>query len=91
MNRRIRLHSAAQQELEDAASFYDLEEPGLGSSFLDDFERAGEQIRLLPESSPRIGKHARKKLMARIPYAVVYSLLDDEVFVLAEVSGLSES
>lgn len=59
MNRRTRLHPAAQQELEDAASFYDLEEPGLGSSFVDDFAKAGEQIRLLPESAPLVGKHVR--------------------------------
>lgn len=74
MNRRIRLHPAALQELEEAAAFYDLEGPGLGGAFLDDFERAGEQILLLPESSPIARKYARRKLMARFPYAVVYSL-----------------
>jgi len=39
-------------ELEEAAAFYDLEGQGLGSTFITDFERAGEQIRLMPESSP---------------------------------------
>ncbi|MCZ7663786.1 MAG: type II toxin-antitoxin system RelE/ParE family toxin [Thermoleophilia bacterium] len=83
MNRRIRLHPAALQELQEAAAFYDLEGPGLGGAFLDDFERAGEQILLLPESSPIARKHARRKFMARFPYAVVYSLIDEDVFVLA--------
>jgi toxin ParE1/3/4 len=73
VSRQVRLHPAAQQELEEAAAYYDLEGPGLGAAFLDDFERAGEQIRLLPESSPLARKHARRKLMARFPYAVVYS------------------
>lgn len=83
MSRRIRLHPAALQELEEAAAFYDLQSSGLGEAFLDDFERAGGQILLLPDSSPIASRHARRKLMARFPYAVVYSLIDDDVFVLA--------
>jgi plasmid stabilization system protein ParE len=83
VTRRIRLHPAAQQELEEAAAFYDLEGPGLGAAFLADFEHAGDQIRRLPESSPVVHEHARKKLMARFPYAVVYSLVEDDVFILA--------
>jgi toxin ParE1/3/4 len=83
VSRQVRLHPAAQQELEEAAAYYDLEGPGLGAAFLDDFERAGEQIRLLPESSPLARKHARRKLMARFPYAVVYSLVAGDVFILA--------
>jgi plasmid stabilization system protein ParE len=83
VTRAIRLHPAAQQELEEAASFYDLEGPGLGSAFLIDFETAGEQIRILPESAPVLRRHARRRLMARFPYAVIYSLVGQDVFVLA--------
>jgi len=83
VSRQVRLHPAAQQELEEAAAYYDLEGPGLGSAFLGDFEKAGEHIRLFPESSPIARKHARRKLMARFPYVVVYSLVDDHIFILA--------
>jgi plasmid stabilization system protein ParE len=83
VTRRIRLHLAAQQELEEAASYYDLEGPGLGSAFLADFEQAGEQIRVLPESAPLLRQHARRKLMARFPYAVIYSVVAQDVLVLA--------
>ncbi len=83
MNRRIRLHPSAQRELEEAAAFYDLEGPGLGSAFINDFERAGEQIRLMPESSPIARGPARKKPLARFPYSIIYSIIDDDVFVLA--------
>jgi toxin ParE2 len=87
VNRRIRLHPAAQQELDEAAAYYDLEGPGLGFAFLDDFERAGEQLRAFPESCPLVRPHARQKLMARFPYAVIYSLIDSDVFVLAVAHG----
>lgn len=87
MNRRTRLHPAAQQELEEAAAYYNLEGPGLGLAFLDDFERAGQQIRQLPESSPIARGPARRKLMARFPYAVIYSVVHDDVYVLAVAHG----
>jgi hypothetical protein len=32
-------HDLAEQELNEAAQYYDLEEPGLGSAFLDEVER----------------------------------------------------
>lgn len=87
MSRQVRLHPAARQALGEAAAYYDLEGAGLGAAFLDDFERAGEQIRLLPESSPLARKHAPQKLMARFPYAVVYSLVGDDIFILAVAHG----
>ena len=87
MNRRIRLHPAARQELDEATAYYDLEGPGLGSAFLDDFERAGKQLRSLPESCPVVSSHARKKLMARFPYEVIYSIIEDDVYVLAVAHG----
>ena len=83
MNRKIRLHPTAQLELDEAAAYYDLEGLGLGSAFIDDFERAGEQIRQLPESSPIARDPVREKLMTRFPYSVVYSFVSDEVYVLA--------
>jgi toxin ParE1/3/4 len=83
VSRQVRLHPAAQQELEEVAAYYDLEGPGLGSAFLEDFERAGDQVRALPESSPIVRGPARQKLMAQFPYAVVYALIDDDVYVLA--------
>ncbi|MDP2232247.1 MAG: type II toxin-antitoxin system RelE/ParE family toxin, partial [Actinomycetota bacterium] len=54
---------------------------------LDDFEHAGEQLRALPGSSPIVRGHARRTLMARFPYAVIYSLVDDDVYVLAVAHG----
>ncbi len=87
MSRQVRLHPAAQQELNEAAAYYDLEGPGLGSAFLDDFQHAGDQVRSLPESSPIVFGHARRKLMTRFPYALIYALIDDDVYVLAVAHG----
>jgi plasmid stabilization system protein ParE len=65
MTRPIRFDPAAQRELNEAADFYDAEDPGLGGAFLDAIERAFRQIqafqsrrrspspRFAPRFSPR--------------------------------------
>ncbi len=39
------VHDDAELELNEAADFYDLENPGLGSTLIDEFERAVATIR----------------------------------------------
>jgi toxin ParE1/3/4 len=83
MTREVGLHPAATQELIDAADYYDLESPGLGAAFVDDFERAARDAAQYPEASPIALDPARKKQMVRFPYSVIYSLLEDDVLVVA--------
>ena len=44
MSRPLRLHPAAQRELDETAAYYDAESPGLGSAFLSEFDHALQQI-----------------------------------------------
>ena len=44
MSRLFSFHETAEVEINEAADFYDLESPGLGSLFLDEAERAIEAI-----------------------------------------------
>lgn len=52
MSRSLRLHPAAQRELDEAAAYYDAESPGLGSAFLSELDHALQQIRAFPEAAP---------------------------------------
>jgi toxin ParE1/3/4 len=79
----LRFHPVAQDELDQAADFYDLESPGLGSTFLDAVERALLQVCDYPKSAPITLGPNRKKAVARFPFSVVYFVLDDTVVVLA--------
>ena len=45
MNRTVSFHPLAEQELIEAANYYDAASPGLGAAFLDAVERAVNQIR----------------------------------------------
>jgi len=65
MSRSLRLHDAADLELNEAADFYDLESPGLGDVFLDDLERAFARIREFPDAAPTVAPGVRKLVLAR--------------------------
>jgi len=79
MSRALRLHPAAQRELDEAAAYYDAESPGLGSAFLSELEHALQQVRAFPEAAP-VGLGS---VRVRVPYSLHYALLGDDVLVLA--------
>jgi hypothetical protein len=70
MNRQVSFHAMAEQELNDAASYYNASRPGLGQAFLDEIERAVTQILEYPEAAPLVNRTVRKKLVRRFPYSV---------------------
>ena len=73
----------AREELFEAAEYYDLESPGLGSSFLAAVGQALEQIRLYPESAPVVRGRIRRKTVQRFPYSLLYSLRGETIRILA--------
>jgi hypothetical protein len=52
MSRRISIHEAAEIELNDAADFYDIACPNLGSVFIDEVHRTIEKISEFPDAAP---------------------------------------
>ena len=83
MNEPVSFHRLARRELTEAAQFYDVESPGLGSSFLDEVERCTQTILKHPEAGPIVVGPVRRRLLPRFPYALLYSVKADAVRVLA--------
>jgi plasmid stabilization system protein ParE len=83
MKLRFLFHIAAEPELNEAAVYYEKSSAGLGRSFLDDVERAIDQIKHYPESGYLLNQAIRRVLLRRFPYAVMYSVRRDEIKVLA--------
>ncbi|MBZ0160073.1 MAG: type II toxin-antitoxin system RelE/ParE family toxin [bacterium] len=83
MSRRFSIHETAEAEINEAADFYDLEDPGLGSVFIDEVERGVESISQFPEAAQFVRRRVRKKPLVRFPYSLVYSVRPDEVRLLA--------
>lgn len=79
----VSFHRLARRELIEAAEFYDLANPGLGRAFLDEVERSTQSILDYPDASPILIGSVRRRLLARFPYAVLYSAKHDKVRILA--------
>ncbi|MFA4966274.1 MAG: type II toxin-antitoxin system RelE/ParE family toxin [Thermoleophilia bacterium] len=83
MRRRVRFDAAAEVELNEAADYYDLESPGLGSVFLDEVERAMAQVTAFPDAATPVHAGVRQRLLTKFPYTLLYSLRGDEIRILA--------
>jgi toxin ParE1/3/4 len=82
------VHELATEELAAAAAWYERERPGLGFDFLEEAERGLDAIVAAPLAWPFAdrrtqGARARRFLLARFPYAIVYVVGQEEIRVLA--------
>ena len=80
---RVRLHPAAEQDIEDAATFYEREgTPMLAARFVAEFKRLVVLLVEHPEiGSPR-SKGRRGFSMNVFPYTVIYRVSANEITVL---------
>ena len=79
----VSFNSFAERELNDAAQYYELESPGLGTAFLSEVERCCSAITEYPEAAPLVLGSIRRRLLRRFPYALLYRVRADAVRVLA--------
>ena len=81
--RRIIFTSAAEQDITDAALWYDEHQPGLGEHFLHAVEIAATTAAEAPDRHLRVHDALRRVLVHRFPYALVFRESRDEVVVAA--------
>jgi len=83
MARRFIVRPLAEADLEQAASWYDEEQAGLGSRFLSDVDRMFGRIRERPQQFPSVSGVIRRALLHTFPYAVYFRETDETIRVLA--------
>ena len=79
--RRIVFTSAAEQDVADAALWYDEHRPGLGEHFLRAIESAASAAADAPAQYPYVHATLRRILVHRFPYALVFHESQDELIV----------
>jgi plasmid stabilization system protein ParE len=86
--RPVRLQPEAAAELAEAAAWYEAQQPGLGSSLLDEVERLlpalGERpsaFARLIDTAPDLG--LRRALLPRFPFGVVFLQTAEEIRIVA--------
>jgi len=73
----------AEQEMHEAACFYEDRSPGLGRDFLDEVERTVESIVKHPHSGPRISGNIRRRILRRFPFGVLYAMEPTRIVIVA--------
>ena len=88
MIKTLRIHELAEDELADAALWYDAKEPGLGTTLLELADKAIERIRsdVLPGSPvPGVTKanNPRRVMLRPFPYSIVFYEHLDQIVIAA--------
>ena len=77
-------HPAAESEYLEAIAYYESKRPGLGASFLAEFETAIGAVLAAPHRNPvEKPPDVRRKSLKRFPYTVLYRETAESVQVLA--------
>jgi toxin ParE1/3/4 len=80
---RVLRHPEVAQELEAAALWYEERQQGLGGDFLEEYQVTLDRIRSAPERWRKIRDDNRKLNFRRFPYAIVYSVRTDVLYIKA--------
>lgn len=76
------LSPAADQELDEAAAWYE-QRAGLGEQFVERVQEALDRIGRAPERHATTYRDIRRVRVQRFPYGVFYRILNDRIEVIA--------
>jgi len=77
----------AEQEMLEAALYYQNQAPGLGSDYLSAVERAIQSIEESPYTWPILEGEFRRRLVRRFPFGVLYRI-EPEIIIIVAVAHL---
>ncbi|MBI5494797.1 MAG: type II toxin-antitoxin system RelE/ParE family toxin [Deltaproteobacteria bacterium] len=79
----LRFTSAAEAELRDAVTFYEVAENGLGGVFLDEVEATAARILAHPEGWTPMSPRTRRCRTHRFPFGLFYQIRNEEIVVVS--------
>lgn len=78
-----RLLPPAEEEMTEAALYYEAARSGFGDIFLDDIQHAIDAIRERPEIGAMVAYGFRRVLVRRFPFSIVYAVEAEAIVVVA--------
>lgn len=83
MTQELRVHPEARGEFNDAVGYHERESPGLGSMFGDEVDAGFARIGEFPDAAPHVAKRARRLVLAKFPFSLIYEDRGDCLMVPA--------
>jgi plasmid stabilization system protein ParE len=82
---RVKFLKPAELELDDALEYYESEQVGLGLRFLAEVAHSLSRLVEYPQSYQQIGQYARRCLVHKFPYGVIYQIREKsgEILIIA--------
>ncbi|MBI4851689.1 MAG: type II toxin-antitoxin system RelE/ParE family toxin [Acidobacteria bacterium] len=77
------IHPDAEAELNAAIDYYEECKDGLGINFLSEVQEAFRKILQNPLAWSVVRNNFRRCLVNRFPFAVIYVVVNDEIFIIA--------
>ncbi|HYT88475.1 MAG TPA: type II toxin-antitoxin system RelE/ParE family toxin [Gemmataceae bacterium] len=75
--------TVAQTEFDDAAVWYENQQPGLGADFVAEVQQVLDTIAAHPERYAVASGDVREALVSRFPYCVYYRVKPDRIVIIA--------
>lgn len=76
-------HPEAEQEMLEAAIYYQSQSPGLGVDYLSEVDRGVQAISESPITWPVVKGELRRRLVRRFPFGILYRIEPDEIVIIA--------
>ena len=73
----------AEEEMTEAAIFYEGQAQGLGVEFLDDVQSTIDRLRDNPMLGHTVVGDLRRSLLSRFPYLLIYTIEPDDLLIIA--------
>lgn len=73
----------AEEEMTEAAIFYEEQSQGLGAEFLDDVQRTIDRLQDNPMIGQTVVDDLRRGLLARFPFSLLYAIEPGGLLVVA--------
>jgi plasmid stabilization system protein ParE len=73
----------AQTELEDARTYYNLQQEELGERFKEHIKQSIDIIVQLPTLYPKVTDELHRVVVHKFPYSIFYILLDERIIIVS--------
>ncbi|BAY10024.1 type II toxin-antitoxin system RelE/ParE family toxin [Calothrix sp. NIES-2098] len=87
MNYALVFRPEVREEIDEAYTWYESQQPGLGDEFLDCVDEILNRICQMLESYAVVYRDIRRAVIQRFPYAVYYRFVSSRVIVIAIFHG----